>query len=45
MLFSGIPMLLGGDEMGHAQQGNNAYCQDSEITWFPRLCAEQDAVH
>jgi len=28
-------MLLGGDEMGRSQQGNNnAYCQDNEITWF-----------
>jgi glycogen operon protein len=35
MLSFGIPMLLGGDEMGRTQQGNNnAYCQDNEITWF-----------
>jgi isoamylase len=28
-------MLLGGDEFGRTQQGNNnAYCQDNEITWF-----------
>jgi glycogen operon protein len=28
-------MLLGGDEMGRTQQGNNnAYCQDNEITWL-----------
>jgi isoamylase len=27
-------MLLGGDEMGRTQQGNNnAYCQDNEIAW------------
>src|SRR5262249_52012680 len=31
----GIPMLLGGDEMGRTQGGNNnAYCQDNEISWF-----------
>src|SRR4051794_24816652 len=31
----GIPMLLGGDEMGRTQRGNNnAYCQDNEISWF-----------
>jgi glycogen operon protein len=31
----GVPMLLGGDEMGRTQQGNNnAYCQDNEISWF-----------
>ncbi|HEU4521236.1 MAG TPA: glycogen debranching protein GlgX, partial [Thermoanaerobaculia bacterium] len=31
----GVPMLLGGDEIGRTQRGNNnAYCQDSEISWF-----------
>jgi len=35
MLSQGVPMLLGGDEMGRTQQGNNnAYCQDNELTWF-----------
>ena len=35
LLSFGVPMLLGGDEMGRTQQGNNnAYCQDSEIAWF-----------
>ncbi len=36
VLFShGTPMLLGGDEMGRTQNGNNnAYCQDNEISWF-----------
>ncbi|HSD86584.1 MAG TPA: glycogen debranching protein GlgX [Kofleriaceae bacterium] len=34
-LSQGVPMLLGGDEMGRTQQGNNnGYCQDSEISWF-----------
>ncbi len=33
-LSQGIPMLLGGDEMGRTQRGNNnAYCQDNEISW------------
>ena len=28
-------MLLGGDEIGRTQQGNNnAYCQDNEISWY-----------
>ena len=28
-------MLLGGDELGRTQQGNNnAYCQDNELSWF-----------
>ncbi|MDQ3983022.1 MAG: glycogen debranching enzyme, partial [Actinomycetota bacterium] len=31
----GVPMLLGGDEIGRTQHGNNnAYCQDNEISWF-----------
>jgi isoamylase len=35
LLSQGVPMLLGGDEMGRTQHGNNnAYCQDSETSWF-----------
>ncbi|MGH9178791.1 MAG: glycogen debranching protein GlgX [Acidimicrobiales bacterium] len=35
LLSQGVPMILGGDEMGRTQQGNNnAYCQDNEISWF-----------
>ncbi|MDZ7700367.1 MAG: glycogen debranching protein GlgX [Deltaproteobacteria bacterium] len=35
MLSQGVPMLLGGDEAGRTQQGNNnAYCQDNEISWY-----------
>ncbi|MGB7370575.1 glycogen debranching protein GlgX [Erythrobacter sp.] len=31
----GTPMLLGGDEFGRSQDGNNnAYCQDNELSWF-----------
>ena len=35
LLFSaGIPMITAGDERGKTQQGNNnAYCQDSSISW------------
>jgi isoamylase len=34
-LSLGTPMLLGGDEMGRTQGGNNnAWCQDNEISWF-----------
>jgi glycogen operon protein len=35
LLFSaGTPMILGGDEMGRTQGGNNnAYCQDNETSW------------
>jgi glycogen operon protein len=36
LLFSqGTPMLLGGDEIGRTQQGNNnAYCQDNQLSWY-----------
>ena len=36
LLFSqGVPMILGGDEIGRTQGGNNnAYCQDNEISWY-----------
>ncbi|MEA2447509.1 MAG: isoamylase, partial [Actinomycetota bacterium] len=34
-LSQGVPMFLGGDEMGRTQHGNNnAYCQDNEISWY-----------
>ena len=34
-LSQGVPMLLGGDEIGRTQGGNNnAYCQDNPISWF-----------
>ena len=35
LLSQGVPMLSGGDEIGRSQRGNNnAYCQDSELSWF-----------
>jgi isoamylase len=35
LLSQGIPMVLGGDELGRTQAGNNnAYCQDNEVSWF-----------
>ena len=35
LLSQGTPMLLGGDEIGNSQQGNNnAYCQDNPIGWI-----------
>ncbi len=34
-LSQGVPMLLGGDELGRTQHGNNnAWCQDNELSWF-----------
>jgi glycogen operon protein len=35
MFSQGVRMLLGGDEIGRSQFGNNnAYCQDNEISWL-----------
>jgi isoamylase len=35
LLSQGVPMVLGGDELGRTQLGNNnAYCQDSELSWL-----------
>jgi isoamylase len=35
LLSFGVPLLLGGDEIGRTQLGNNnAYCQDNEVSWF-----------
>jgi isoamylase len=44
LLSQGTPMLLGGDEFGRTQGGNNnAWCQDSEISWFDWELAERNA--
>ena len=35
LLSHGVPMLLGGDELGRTQQGNNnAWCQDNALSWL-----------
>jgi isoamylase len=35
LLSQGVPMLCGGDELSRTQRGNNnAYCQDSELSWY-----------
>ncbi len=44
-LSQGVPMLLGGDEIGRTQAGNNnAYCQDNEISWFDWNNADQELL-
>ncbi|WP_424446890.1 glycogen debranching protein GlgX [Paucimonas lemoignei] len=44
MFSNGTPMLLGGDEFGRTQHGNNnAYCQDNELSWFDWSLLETDA--
>ena len=35
LLSEGVPLLLGGDELGRTQGGNNnAYCQDNALSWI-----------
>ncbi|MBF4462191.1 MULTISPECIES: glycogen debranching protein GlgX [unclassified Rathayibacter] len=35
LLSAGVPMITAGDEAGRSQRGNNnAYCQDSDLTWL-----------
>jgi glycogen operon protein len=43
MTSVGVPFINAGDERGRTQQGNNnAYCQDSEISWVDwSTCDEQ----
>jgi glycogen operon protein len=44
-LSQGVPMLLGGDEFGRTQGGNNnAWCQDNEISWFNWKQCDQDLL-
>ncbi len=44
-LSQGIPMLLGGDEIGRTQEGNNnAYAQDNEVSWFDWKEADADLL-
>ncbi|HZD39686.1 MAG TPA: glycogen debranching protein GlgX [Terriglobales bacterium] len=45
LLSQGVPMLLGGDEIGRTQQGNNnAYCQDNEISWYDWKNTDEDLL-
>jgi glycogen operon protein len=44
-LSQGIPMLLGGDELGRTQGGNNnGYAQDNEISWYDWTLARDNDV-
>ena len=47
LLAMGTPMLLMGDEARRTQKGNNnAYCQDSELSWFDwRLLERHAGIH
>jgi isoamylase len=45
ILSQGVPMLLGGDEIGRTQQGNNnTYCQDNEISWYDWLTVDTELL-
>jgi glycogen operon protein len=45
LLSTGVPMLLGGDEIGRTQGGNNnAYCQDNEISWYDWNAVDHDLL-
>ncbi len=45
LLSQGVPMLLGGDELGRTQGGNNnAYCQDNEISWLDWERVDKDML-
>ena len=44
LLSRGVPMLLGGDEFGRTQSGNNnAYCQDNALSWYDWALTEENA--
>ncbi len=45
LLSAGVPMILGGDEMGRTQGGNNnAYCQDNETSWYDWASLDRDLL-
>ncbi|MGE3924216.1 MAG: glycogen debranching protein GlgX, partial [Lautropia sp.] len=45
LMSQGVPMLLGGDELGRTQSGNNnAYNQDNETSWYDWDAADQDLI-
>jgi len=45
LLSFGVPLLLGGDERGRTQHGNNnAYCQDNDTTWFDWTVSDEELL-
>ena len=45
LLSEGVPLLLGGDELGRTQGGNNnAYCQDNAISWIDWAAADTELI-
>ncbi|MDQ2907935.1 MAG: glycogen debranching protein GlgX [Candidatus Eremiobacteraeota bacterium] len=46
LLSQGVPMLLGGDELGKSQRGNNnAYCQDTPLAWLDWSSPDDPDLH
>jgi glycogen operon protein len=46
LLSQGVPMLSAGDEIGRTQHGNNnAYCQDTELSWIDWEHADLDLLY
>lgn len=44
MLSQGVPMLRSGDEFSQSQNGNNnAYCQDSPVSWLRWKLTDREA--
>ncbi len=45
LLSQGVPMLLGGDELGRTQRGNNnGYCHDSPLSWIDWESADPEML-
>jgi glycogen operon protein len=45
LLSQGVPMILHGDELGRTQRGNNnAYCQDSPLSWIDWSSPDEDLL-
>lgn len=45
LISQGIPMILGGDELGRTQNGNNnTYAQDNELNWYDWANADQELL-
>ena len=45
LLSQGVPMLTAGDERGRTQGGNNnAYCQDSAVSWLDWQASDADLL-
>jgi isoamylase len=46
LLSQGVPMLLGGDELGRTQDGNNnGYCQDNDLSYFDWSRIDESLLH